>query len=174
MTIIQTKCQHCGERFEYTPFPSVPPRRYCSRSCATTARARKLLVCAHCGKEFKSRQPQREERYCSRPCANRAKGENERARKATEVDMGYETPCFILPTTTNRYAKVVVRGKVVSWHRFMYEQAHGPIPPGMHLDHLCEVRQCGNPDHLEVVTPAENLRRSWQRGRHEGKRGKRM
>jgi hypothetical protein len=34
------------------------------------------------------------------------------------------------------------------------------IPPGMHIDHLCKVRHCVNPAHLEVVTPAENARRS--------------
>ena len=37
---------------------------------------------------------------------------------------------------------------------------NGEIPEGMHLDHLCRVRNCVNPDHLEVVTPTENNHRS--------------
>lgn len=41
-------------------------------------------------------------------------------------------------------------------HRFAYELHHGPIPDGLHIDHLCRVRACCNPDHLEVVTPSEN------------------
>jgi hypothetical protein len=33
------------------------------------------------------------------------------------------------------------------------------LKPGYHLDHLCRVRSCVNPDHLEQVTPAVNNRR---------------
>ena len=46
-------------------------------------------------------------------------------------------------------------------HRVIYEHVHGPIPEGMQIDHLCGVPSCVNPDHLEVVTGEENLRRYW-------------
>lgn len=36
----------------------------------------------------------------------------------------------------------------------------GPTPEGLELDHLCRNRWCCNPDHLEPVTHAENMRRS--------------
>lgn len=45
-------------------------------------------------------------------------------------------------------------------HRWAYEQANGPIPAGLELDHLCRVTACVNPAHLEPVTHAENMRRS--------------
>lgn len=44
-------------------------------------------------------------------------------------------------------------------HRFAYEFFVGPIPAGMQIDHLCRVRNCVRPDHLEPVTPGENTRR---------------
>ena len=50
-------------------------------------------------------------------------------------------------------------------HRASYELAKGPIPDGMHLDHLCRVTCCINPDHLEPVTNRENARRG-QAGDH--------
>lgn len=44
-------------------------------------------------------------------------------------------------------------------HRFVYEQIRGPIPDGMDIDHLCRVRNCVNPDHMEPVTRRENTLR---------------
>ena len=44
-------------------------------------------------------------------------------------------------------------------HRYSYEIYKGPIPAGMTIDHLCRVRCCVNPDHLEPVSYAENIRR---------------
>jgi hypothetical protein len=44
-------------------------------------------------------------------------------------------------------------------HRVAYELLVGPIPNGLQLDHLCQVRHCVNPEHLEPVTQQENIRR---------------
>ena len=44
-------------------------------------------------------------------------------------------------------------------HCVMYETFVGPIPPHAQLDHLCRVRACCNPDHVEPVTPRENTLR---------------
>ena len=51
-------------------------------------------------------------------------------------------------------------------HRLMYEWFTGPIPDGMELDHLCRVKHCAAPAHLEAVTHAENLRRAPAYPRH--------
>lgn len=45
-------------------------------------------------------------------------------------------------------------------HRLAIEIFRGPITPGLEIDHLCRNRCCVRPDHLEVVTHAENVRRS--------------
>jgi hypothetical protein len=50
-------------------------------------------------------------------------------------------------------------------HRVVVEATQGPIPDGLEVDHVwergCRSRACFRPDHLEVVTGAENKRRAW-------------
>ena len=48
-------------------------------------------------------------------------------------------------------------------HRVAYTLFKGPIPDGLTIDHLCNVRACLNPDHLEAVTQEENNRRRDER-----------
>lgn len=45
-------------------------------------------------------------------------------------------------------------------HRAAYAYMVGPIPDGLTIDHLCRVRACVNPAHLEPVTAIENSRRA--------------
>lgn len=44
-------------------------------------------------------------------------------------------------------------------HRLIFQLSRKTIPEGMTLDHLCRVRSCCNPDHLEAVTHRENILR---------------
>ncbi len=44
-------------------------------------------------------------------------------------------------------------------HRVIYEMHVGPIPEGLTLDHVCRVRACCNPSHLQPMTLRENIAR---------------
>lgn len=47
-------------------------------------------------------------------------------------------------------------GKMVQGHVYSYMHFIGTVPEGKELDHICRVRSCVNPFHLEPVTHQEN------------------
>jgi len=61
--------------------------------------------------------------------------------------------------TAKGYGKFQIGGDTKLAHRVAYEQAIGPIPEGLQIDHLCRNRRCINPQHLEAVTGRVNVRR---------------
>lgn len=78
-----------------------------------------------------------------------------------EEDRGYTTPCWIWQKgeASGGYGRLSVNRRTMPVHRYFYEKEYGPVPEGKELDHLCRVRLCCRPTHVEPVTRAENLRR---------------
>lgn len=72
-------------------------------------------------------------------------------------------PCWLWTAWKNSKGYGLFRwdgaGKVPA-HRAVWLVSVGPIPDGLQLDHLCRVKACVNPAHLESVTNAENMRRA--------------
>lgn len=78
--------------------------------------------------------------------------------------------CWLWTGSTARgYGKVTIKGRNYLVHRLVYEVLVGPIPEGYEVDHLCFVRNCYNPAHMEAVTKAENVRRGVKRNSHHNK-----
>lgn len=82
----------------------------------------------------------------------------ERIASKIEVD---ENNCWLWTATQNGYGygQLWWGGSACYAHRVIYQLLVGEIPVGLQLDHLCRVRHCVNPVHLEPVTNRENLLR---------------
>lgn len=76
---------------------------------------------------------------------------------STQDAPGFEKPClrFLGAHDRHGYGRVSIGGKVRGAHQIAY----GSVPEGLVLDHLCRVRDCVEPTHLEPVTQGENVRR---------------
>lgn len=80
------------------------------------------------------------------------------------IDFGDWFDCWLWTGTVN------IKGYAVMWvpdarntlelHRIVYEMAGGVIPEGEHIDHLCRVKRCLNPLHMEPVSLVENVMRA--------------
>lgn len=81
--------------------------------------------------------------------------------KYTVGDAGYVTPCWLWTGAILKagYAYFRMHGKARLGHRVAYVHHVGPVPEGLELDHLCRVRRCVNPAHLEPVTHSVNVAR---------------
>lgn len=84
------------------------------------------------------------------------------SRFVSQIVIDEEKGCWVWigATDTSGYGHAKWKGQTLSVHRIVWLIHNGESPPeNMQLDHLCRVRSCCNPEHLEVVTPGENLRR---------------
>lgn len=64
-----------------------------------------------------------------------------------------------LANTTFNYPQFRINAKHYSVHRIALLESGRKIPDGYHVDHLCRIHSCVNPDHLEAVERVENVRR---------------
>lgn len=77
--------------------------------------------------------------------------------------------CWIWMGSNNGvgYGEIRINNKKVYAHRWSVENlSDRKIPDGMQIDHLCRNPSCVNPDHLEIVTSAMNVRRGLVAGKH--------
>lgn len=83
-------------------------------------------------------------------------------RLFSRLTIDAETGCLLWTGAINKngYGYISLPGRTMARvHRVMYELFVGPIPDGLELDHLCRVRHCASPAHLEAVTRRTNTLR---------------
>lgn len=67
--------------------------------------------------------------------------------------------CWVWTGSHNNqgYGTTSVDGVHVYAHRASFQMAHGPIPEGAVIDHICHTRDCVKPEHLRIATSKQNM-----------------
>jgi len=123
-------------------------------------------ICQRCGIAFIVERFE-DQKFCSKKCFyDRPALSRVYAKTDKTPGHGPWGDCWLYTGTLDEcgYGKVRHNGVKRGAHSVSYEVNIGPIPKGLEIDHLCRVRNCVNPAHLEPVTHAENMRRSPMQG----------
>ncbi len=129
---MNAQCANCSQGFSVKPSSVKAGVRFCSKSCRLVGRrVRQPSTEPYIHKFFRYIQP------------------------------NIRTGCWLWLAGIDKegYGIFWVRRNALA-HRWAYEYFIGPIPKHLELDHLCRVRSCANPHHVEAVTHAENVARS--------------
>jgi hypothetical protein len=154
-------------------------------------------VCAHCGDEFLGRRGEKN-RFCTTACTRASRRVPRplfrqlefyfpppmgRLRQAYECGWTSIVVTMLLASTEltdsgcaiwtrqvdrDRYPRVSLGQKRLPVHRLMAEMLHGDLDH-MPVHHKCGNRQCIQPSHLQVVTPAENTAEMLERRRYQAR-----
>lgn len=166
-------CQRCGAAFRVKP-SKVGTAKYCSWECRVQGMTNRdqipapnpsgLCMCG-CGETTSiSTRTSKSEGLVIGEHVRYINGHGKRLARRVRpecYDVDPETGCWNwnMSTYPSGYGCVGYQGRLHPAHRVSWMESRGEIPEGLFLDHLCRNKRCVNPDHLEPVTNAENIRR---------------
>lgn len=87
-------------------------------------------------------------------------------RFVSKINFAADNGCWEWTGATNASGYGICGKLIDGQHRNLYAHRLGmhiakrPVPEGMTVDHLCRNTSCVNPEHLDIVTAAENIFRS--------------
>lgn len=83
-----------------------------------------------------------------------------------DVTLGTCDECVEGYLWSGGYRRIVRDSRMVYAHKWVWENANGPVPEGLEIGHKCHNPACWRLSHLEAITHAENMRQRSERQTH--------
>ena len=127
--------------------PGTPrQRRYCSQTCRDRAKAQRVWCQTH------------PDGVLSRHVAGRGASSDDKFW----VKVGDRSSCWLWIGSRDQNGYGLFRcDGLYKAHRWAYARWVGSLVDGLTVDHLCGVKSCVNPSHLEQISRSENIRRGY-------------
>lgn len=135
---------HYQQRYRYG-IPLKPLRPKYEPTCSFEGCGAKHFSLGLCQGHYEQQRAGQELRPISRLGAE--------ARFWEKVDRRGPDGCWIWTgalLNNGGYGHLTQGGENVSAHRYSWELAHGPLPPGARVGHTCDESACVNPAHLQI------------------------
>lgn len=120
-----------------------------------------IKVCLICSRPFKTSKPK--QMLCSPACRysyRRLTPDLDRLMDKVQPVPWSGCWLWLGAINGNGYGNFWFNEQRINAHRASYMIHHGPLGDDLEIDHLCRVRLCVNPAHLEPITHAEHMGRS--------------
>lgn len=154
---VEKHCEVCGELY----MAHRPTQQYCSYQCSGSTRRRSPECSVDGCTERAVGRGWCEKHYSAWKRTGDPFGWRSNPERRFWAKVEKSDGCWLWTGTPTGggYGTLKVDGQPVQAHRFSFTIHGGVIPAGYEVDHLCRVRLCVNPEHLEAVTHAENVAR---------------
>jgi hypothetical protein len=177
-TRIEKTCKSCGREFLVPP--SLERRKFCSPACRFKGQELTdelphpnpsgLCQCG-CGQPAPiADQSERQRGWVKGKPKRYIAGHQARTKQTVAMPRRFQvdasTGCWNWTGRRNSegYGLYLVANVRVYAHRASYEAAHGSIPNGHEIHHVCANKRCVNPAHLQAVTRKEHVALDGRRG----------
>lgn len=165
---VDITCETCGTVKSKPVSQARSAHQFCSKACQAKSQERPVdLMCQWCEQAFQRPASLAHRKFCSNSCSRQHQYNADTiARLHKGAVRGGVTingvPCLLRPKNIRHggHSGITYQNKSMGAHVLAWMLAHGPVPEGKEVCHLCHMPACCEVAHLYIGTHEDNMAHS--------------